>query len=88
MDEEFRSSTGLSSSSRSAKIASVISVRGEPELYWFPVPFPRAKDRGVGAAFMSSTQNPKLGMCNRWVVEVRDREREKDGEKQRETGWG
>jgi hypothetical protein len=21
-------------------------------------------------------------MCNRWVVEVRDREREKDGEKQ------
>ena len=35
----------------------------------------------------SSTQNPKLGMCNRWVVEVRDREREKDGEKQKETGW-
>ena len=85
------SRTELSSSTRSAKKALVISVRGE--LCWFPVPFPRAKDKvGVGGGGCLHGLPPRIpnlecaiGGWWRWGTE---RERKMERNRLGLEGWG
>ena len=76
MDKEVRGSTVLSSSSPSAKITPIISVRGEPEHFpGFQSHLPGQRTGWVGGWGLPSRpsmQNPKIRMCSgawRWERE-------------------